>query len=306
MKIGFVGLGDIGSALSSHLVKAGHDVLVYDLDQSKAEGLIELGATWGESPAEIGKKVDVFFTCLPSSKAVNSVLTGEDGAFKTLSEGSVWIEMTTNSKAEIFRLSEIAKEKGIETLDAPLTGGAHRVPTANMRIFVGGKEDIFNRVKPLLEVIGGKVMYIGALGDATKMKLISNMLVFINLVSLGEGLMLAKKSGIDLKKAYDAIAISSGHSFVHEIESKVILSGSYDAQFNMDLAVKDIKFARELADEVGVPAHVTEYVDKVYKEARERYGGTAEYAMVVKLLEDELGEDLRAEGFPKKIIDNGQ
>jgi 3-hydroxyisobutyrate dehydrogenase len=285
------------------LVRAGYDVSVYDLDSSKAEAVIELGATWGDSPAKIGKTADVFLTCLPSAKAVNEVLTGENGAFSTLSKDSVWVEMTTNSKAEILRLAELAEEKGIGALDAPLTGGAHKVPTANMRIFVSGEEKLFQRLKALFEVMGGKVLYTGALGDATKMKLISNMLCFINLISMGEALMLAKKSGIDLKIAYDAIKMSSGHSYVHDVESQVILSGSYDAQYNLNLAVKDSEFLLELAEEVGVPAHISEFVDKTFREARDNYGGEAQYAKVVKLLEDELGEDLRAEGFPKRLVD---
>src|SRR5699024_6725043 len=126
-----VGLGSLGSALSSHLVKAGHDVIVHDLDKTNAENVLQLGATWGESPAQMAKEVNVFITCLPSIKAVRNVLTGENGAFETLSDGAVWVEMSTNSKSEIFRLAEIAANKGIETLDAPLTGGAHRAPTGH-------------------------------------------------------------------------------------------------------------------------------------------------------------------------------
>lgn len=303
MKIGFVGLGSLGSALSSHLVRAGYDVVVNDLDPANAEDVLKLGATWGESPAQIGEEVDVFITCLPSIKAVRSVLTGENGAFETLSDGAIWIEMSTNSKAEIFHLADIAANKGIETLDAPLTGGAHRAPTGNMRIFVGGKEKSMNHLRPLFTAMGGKVLHVGNLGDATKMKLITNMLVFINLISTAEGLMLAKRSNIDLGMAYDAISISSGHSFVHEIEAQLMLSGSYDSQFSIDLALKDIEFTLDLAKESGVPARVTEYCDAVYKKAKEQYGGSADYTRVAKLLEDELGEDLRAEGFPEKIID---
>ncbi len=303
MKIGFVGLGSLGNSLASHLVKAGYDVYVYDLDQSKAEDLLQLGVIWGKTPAQMGEEVDVFITCLPTSKAVNTVLTGEQGAFNTLSSGSIWIEMTTNSNKEIARLNEIAMQKGIDVLDAPLTGGAHRAPTGNMRIFVGGEEKRFHYLKPVFEAMGSKVIYVGKLGDATKMKLITNMLVFINLISLGEGLMLAKRSDIDLKIAYDAIRISSGHSFVHEIESQVILNGSYTALFDINLTLKDIEYTLELAKESGVPAKVTEFCEQTFKKAKEHYGGSSEYAMDVKLLEDELGESLRADGFPERIID---
>lgn len=301
MKIGFIGLGNVGMSLAGSLAKAGYKLTVTDLDRSKAESLLQLGATWADSPAETAIDADILITCLPSSNAVNAVLTGEKGAFSTLAPGSVWVEMGTNIGSEILRLAEIAKELGIETLEAPVTGGIHLVKSGDVTILCGGKLEISERVKPLMEVMGGEVLYIGELGKATAIKLVTNMLAFIHLVAAGEALMISKKSGIDLGVAFEAIRLSSGNSFVHETESQVILNGSYNIGFTIDLVQKDIGFVLENAKELGVPARLATLVSEIFEEGKNKYGGGAQSPQIVKLLEDELGEDLRAEGFPEEL-----
>jgi len=192
MKIGFIGLGNVGIGLAGSLTRAGHKIIINDLDRSKAEPLLQQGAIWAGSPAETAEGVDVLITCLPSSEAVNTVLTGENGAFSALSPGSIWVEMGTNIGSEILRLAQIGIERGIETLEAPITGGIHLVKSGDVTILCGGKLEVLGRVKPLLEVMGGEVLYIGDLGKATSIKLVTNMLAFIHLVAAGEALMIAK------------------------------------------------------------------------------------------------------------------
>ncbi|GAA0433491.1 NAD(P)-dependent oxidoreductase [Lentibacillus halophilus] len=302
MKIGFIGLGSAGLGMVCNLAREGYQVTVNDLDRSKAEPALELGATWGETPAETAAGVDVLITSLPSSAAVNEVLTGDKGAFLTLSPGTIWMEMGTNIESEIIRLAEIASSQGVETIEAPVTGGIHLIDSGDVTILCGGKANILEHVRPLLDVMGGEVLHIDRdLGKATTIKVITNMLAFINLAGVREALMLAKKSEIDLKTAYEAIRLSSGNSFVHETEGQVILNGSYNILFSMELVRKDIGFALEIAEQNGVPVRLAELVADIYEEGIEKYGGQAESPQIAKLLEDEVGEELRAEGFPEKL-----
>lgn len=303
MKIGFIGLGSVGNGMACNLAKAGYKIIINDLDYSKAKTVIDLGATWGESPAETAATVDVLITSLPSSEAVNEVLTGDKGALSTLAPGSVWVEMGTNVDHEVIRLAKIAAQNDVKTIEAPVTGGVHLVTSGDVTILCGGEHDVLERVMPLLKVIGGEILHVDVeLGKATTAKVITNMLAFINLVGVGEGLMLAKKAGIDLKTAYEAIRLSSGNSFVHETESQVILSGSYNIMFPMDLVRKDINFALDIAKEHDIPVRLAKLVADIYEEGIDKYGGKADSPEIVKLLEDRVGEKLRAEGFPEELI----
>jgi 3-hydroxyisobutyrate dehydrogenase len=154
---------------------------------------------------------------------------------------------------------------------------------------------------PLFEAMGGRVFYVGALGRASDLKVITNLLAFTHLVACGEALMLAKRSGLELALAYDVIAASSGTSFVHETEGQLILNGSYDIGFTLDLALKDLGLALALSDDVGVPLDLAPLVARRFAQARQRYGGESWSPMVVRLLEDDVGEELRAPGFPATL-----
>lgn len=166
---------------------------------------------------------------------------------------------------------------------------------------MGGDQKIFAAHKELLEAMGKPVIYVGELGSAAVIKVITNMLAFIHLVACGEALMLAKKGGIDLGIAYEVIKNSSGNSFVHETEGQVILNGSYDIGFTMDLALKDMGFAMEYGRKFGVPLDVASTVQQAFVRAKSQYGGDVWSTQVVKLLEDALGTDLRAPGFPERL-----
>ena len=240
-------------------------------------------------------------TCLPSPAAVTAVVTGEDGLLAGLAPGGTWIDTSTNDRHELLRLAALAAEQGIATLEAPVTGGVHMAATGEITVLVGGDEAAFRAHLGLFEAIGGDVFHIGPLGSASVIKVITNMLAFVHLVAVGEALMLARRGGLDLAQAFEVIRASSGNSFVHETESRLILNGSYDVGFTMDLALKDLGFARELGDELGVPLELATLVEETFARGREAYGGEAWSTMVVKLLEDELGTDLRAPGFPARL-----
>ena len=306
MRFGFIGLGNLGAHLAASLLRAGFAVTVHDLDEGTAAGLIDAGAGWAASPKEAARAADSVVTCLPSPAAVTAVVSGDAGVLAGLGPGGTWIDMSTNDAGEVKRLAALAASKGIATLEAPVTGGVHRAASGEITVLVGGDEGVYEAHLPAFEAMGGTVIYMGALGSASVIKVITNMLAFIHLVAAGDALMLAKQGGLDLTKAFEAIAASSGNSFVHETESQVILSGSYNIGFTLDLACKDLRLACELGRELGVPLALAELVERAFMRARDRYGGGAWSPMVVKLLEDALGAELRAPGFPDVLEARGR
>jgi 3-hydroxyisobutyrate dehydrogenase len=301
MRLGFIGLGNLGAHLARSLLRAGFELTVHDLERERASGLIAAGATWGASPQQVALRADSVITCLPSPAAVAAVVEGADGVLAALRPGGTWIDMSTNDPDEIKRLAAQAATRGIACLEAPVTGGVHKAATGEITVLVGGDAAAFAAHRPVFEAMGGRVLHIGPLGSASVIKVITNMLAFVHLVAAGEALMLAKRGGIDLGTAYEAIRASSGNSFVHETESQVILSGSYDIGFTMDLACKDLGLAQKLGRAGGVPLELASLVEQTFVRARARYGGDAWSPMVVKLLEDALGAELRAPGFPKSL-----
>ena len=301
MKYGFIGLGNLGAHLAGSLVREGFEVMVHDLNREAASPLLAAGARWADSPRAAAEATDGLITCLPSPQASVAVMTGADGALDAVPAGGAWIEMSTNDAHEIQRIAGIGAARGVVTLEAPVTGGVHRAAAGAITVLVGGDEDAYRKHLPALQAMGGEVLHMGPLGSASIIKVITNMLAFIHLVAAGEALMLAKRGGLDLRKSFEAIRASSGNSFVHETESRVILNGSYNIGFTMDLACKDAGFAMKMGREFGVPLKLAGLVEQLFIEARERYGGDAWSPKVVKLLEDALGEGLRAEGFPAEL-----
>lgn len=299
--IAFIGLGQLGRHLAASLLNAGFDLIVNDLNRDAASPLIQMGARFAPALKEAVTGADVAITCLPSPAATESVLTSDDGILANLRSGATWIEMSTNDPNAIRSLAEVAKERGIETLEAPVTGGVHRAASSEITVLVGGSERLFETHRPLFQAMGGVVLYIGDLGQASVIKVITNMLAFIHLLAAGEALTLAKCAGLDLKRSFDAIKASSGNSFVHETESQVILNGSYDIGFTMDLALKDLGITQKIASDCGVPLDLASVVEQTFRRAKGHYGGEAWSPKVVKLLEDAMGVELRADGFPAKL-----
>ena len=301
MKIGFVGIGNIGRHLATNLITAGFDVTVFDLDSSAVERLVKVGATGASSPSEVASVCDTDFTCLPSVKAITQVVTGADGLMHGFRPGGVWIDMSTNDLHELKRLAGVLAERGVATLEAPVTGGAHNAESATITILVGGDEQIYRNHTSAFAAMGGRVFYIGELGKASIIKVITNMLAFIHIAATAEAYMLAAKGGIDLRLAWEVIKASSGNSFIHETESTTILSGSYDIGFSLDLSCKDLGFATQLGREFDVPLEIATLVEQINMRARDEYGGSAGSPMVAQLLETACGTELRAPGFPENL-----
>jgi 3-hydroxyisobutyrate dehydrogenase len=298
LRYGFVGLGHLGRHLAVNLARGGFEVGVYDLNRPAADEVLRAGATWAGSIPELALSVDCLITCLPSPAATATVL---DLALPALRRGSTWMEMSTNDFTEIEALAARARELGIATLACPVTGGVHRAEAGDITVLVGGPQAVFALHEPALEAMGGRVIYLGGIEQAAVTKVVTNMLAFIHLIAAGEALMLCAKAGVDLRAAFEAIAASSGNSFVHETESQVILNGSYDIGFTMDLACKDAGFALEFGRRFGVPLRLAGVMEQTFIEGRAKYGGDAWSSMIVKLLEDSVGTALRAPGFPARL-----
>ncbi|MDO6966540.1 NAD(P)-dependent oxidoreductase [Rhizobium alvei] len=301
MRYGFIGLGNLGQHLAGSLIREGFDVTVNDLDRGNAEVLIAKGAKWADDAQSVAEAVDHVITCLPSPKISEAVLTGPRGILAGLKSGGTWIEMSTLDHNEVARLSAVAASKGIRMMESPVTGGVHRAAAGDITVIAGGDKDLFELHRPALEAMGGEIFHAGPLGKAAIIKVITNMLAFIHLLATGEALMLAKKGGIDLTDAFNIIKASSGNSFVHETEGQVILNGSYNINFTMDLAVKDLGFALGFGKEFGVPLDLAGHTLQTFIRGRSTYGGDAWSSKIVKLLEDAVGTDLRAPGFPAEL-----
>ena len=300
-RVGYVGLGNLGYHLAHSLLRAGHEVTVTDLDPTLAEPLVARGARWAASAKDVAAASDVVFTCLPSPRAVDAVVAGTNGLLEGFAPGATWIDNSTNDREETLRLAGVCATRGVRMLECPVTGGVHKAAGGDITVLVGGDEAVFHEHQAVLEAIGRPVLYMGTLGSAAIIKVITNMLAFIHLVAAGEALMLAKRGGLDLAKSFEAILNSSGNSFVHETESQVILNGSYNIGFTMDLAVKDLGFALQFGRDFGVPLDLAGQTMQTFIRARSQYGGGAWSSQVVKLLEDALGTDLRAPGFPEVL-----
>ena len=304
MKIGFIGLGNVGGKLAGSLLRNNFDLTVRDLNKRLTEPLKDLGAKVANTPKELAEQVDLIITSLPSPEVSAKVMESEDGIINGLSENKIWLEMSTTDENEVKRLGKKVIAKKAIPMDGPVSGGCHRAATGNIAIFVGGERKAFEKILPALIVMGRKVLHTGELGSASVLKVITNYLASVHLVALGEAWTVAKKSNLDLAKAYKGIAISSGNSFVHETESQVILNGSYNINFTMDLVLKDTGLFDDLAKKLNAPLEISPQIVEIFKDGQKKYGSRAWSSMIVKRMEDLNNINFRANGFPDELIDN--
>ncbi len=304
MKIGFIGLGNVGGKLAGSLLRNGFELTVRDLDRAAAEPFLAKGAHWGESPKAMAEAVDFIITCLPNPAASAAVLEAEDGVLAGLSPGKIWGEMSTTDEAEVKRLGALVEATGARPMDCPVSGGCHRAATGNISIFVGAERPAFERALPAIKAMGRRILHVGPLGSASILKVVTNYLASVHLVAIGEAMMTAKMAGMDLNTTFEAIRISSGNSFVHETESQVILNGSRDINFTMDLVVKDMSLFDALARRHDVPLEVSPLVLDIFKDGQARYGSRAWSPGIVRRLEEACGTELLAPGFPAEMVDD--
>ena len=303
MKIGFIGLGNVGSKLAGSLLRNGFDLTVRDLDRASAEPLLNQGARWAQSPGEMAAQVDMVITCLPNPAASAAVMESEDGVLAALAPGVIWAEMSTTDEQEVRRLGAAVVQRGGEPIDCPVSGGCHRATTGNISIFAGSQRTTFERALPVLAAMGREILHTGPLGSASVLKVVTNYLASVNLVALGEALMTAKRAGMNLNTAFEAIRISSGNSFVHETESQVILNGSRNINFTMDLVLKDLGLFQGIAERANVPLEISPLLLRIFEDGKARYGTREWSPNIVRRLEEACAEQLLAPGFPAEILD---
>src|SRR6056297_2387588 len=303
MRIGFVGLGNVGSKLAGSLVRNGMEVTVFDLDRAAVDRLAAAGAGVAESPASLAAGSEVLITCLPSPAATSAVME-EGGAADALPAGAVWVEMSTTDAGEVRCIAARLAGRGVQAADCPVSGGCHRAATANISVFAGCERAVFDRLLPMLTLIGRRVLHTGPLGTASTLKAMTNMLATANLIALTEALTVMKAAGLDLATTYEAIRISSGTSFVHETESQVILSGSRQIDFTMDLVLKDIGLFQEIAERNNVPFELSPMMIDLMRDGQTRYGDRAQSDRMIERLEEATGLDVTAPGFPAELVDD--
>ncbi|MEM6489130.1 MAG: NAD(P)-dependent oxidoreductase [Pseudomonadota bacterium] len=303
-RTGFIGLGNVGAKLAGSLARNGVPLAVHDLDPAAARPLLAAGAGWAESPAALAAEAEVVITCLPSPAASAAVLEGPEGLLGAWRPGMVWAEMSTTAEAEVLRLGARVAAVGGHAVDCPVSGGCHRAATGNIAIFAGAERAVFERMMPLLTRMGRRILHTGPLGSASVLKVVTNYLATANLLSVAEALTTTRAAGLDLATAYEAIRISSGTSFVHETEGQVILNGSRDISFTMDLVAKDIGLFQALADRHGVPVELSPLLNAIFADAIARYGPRELSPNVIRRLEEATGLDIRAPGFPPQMTDD--
>ncbi|CUH50688.1 NAD(P)-dependent oxidoreductase [Shimia marina] len=301
MKIGFIGLGNVGGKLSGSLLRNGKELYVHDLNVDLVADKLADGAKAVSGPAEMMRLCDVVITCLPSPAASDAVM---QEMLPEVRPGKIWMEMSTTDEAEVKRLGALVIAAGGAAVDCPVSGGCHRADTGNIAIFAGCDRATFERVLPLLTTMGRRVLHTGDLGSASVLKVVTNYLATAHLVASAEALTTCAAAGMDLNTAYEAIRISSGNSFSHETESQVILNGSRDISFTMDLVKKDIGLFQDVADRAGVPLELNPLMIAMFDDAIARYGERELSPNIIKRLEEATGLCVQAPGFPSEMVDD--
>jgi len=296
MNVGLIGTGELGKAIAGNMLKAGHTLTVYDSRPEAAAKIVAGGARWAESAAMLAGQVDFVLTALPNPEIVESAMLTQ-GTLAAMRPGSLWIDHSTNDGDVLKRIAAAAAERQVGVVEAPVTGGIPLAYEGKITVLAGAGIEEFRRARPLLDVVGEPVIHLGPVGSASVVKVITNMLAFIHLWALGEGLMLGVEAGLKAGAVYEAIKASCANSFVAETEGPPILNGSYDYGFTMDLANKDLRLVHQIARQFGVPLEMGGLVQQLFIRAERKYGPKFWSTGVVRLLEDDLGSELRADGY---------
>ena len=283
MNVGFIGLGNVGGKLAGSLLRNGVALTVYDLDPDLVADFAARGAGKGTSAADLMAKCDIVITCLPSPAACAAVVAE---MMPHVGPGKIWMEMSTTDAEQIKNHATQIIAAGGEAVDCPVSGGCHRADTGNISIYAGCTRPTFEKVLPVLTFMGRRILHVGDIGTSSTLKVMTNYLATINLLSLCEALTVMKAAGMDLGVTYEAIAASSGNSFVHETESQLILSGSRDVNFTLDLVQKDVGLFQKLADDHNVPLEMSPLMIDMLTDGQNRFGVRAQSDRMIERLEE--------------------
>lgn len=295
MKVGFIGAGNMGGPMCRNVIKnSGREILVYDRDEAAVRRCEEAGGTGVGSIAEAVSESDVVFTSLPMPRDVEAVALGEGGIGESARQGTIHVDLSTNSPTMVRSIAARLEPKGVRMLDAPVSGGVIGAEKATIAIMVGGDRAVFDECLPLFESFGKNVIYAGALGAGSIAKIVNNMVAFCNMASGAEGLMLGAAAGIDPDVLNQVIRSSSGDGFGYRAVARKALAGDWSPTFALDLAYKDLHLALELADEIGIPLPLAVQTHNLMRMARgSGYGGDDTTAMM-RVYEDTLKQQVRS------------
>ena len=294
MKIGFIGLGNMGNPMATNLVNAGHELVVHDLRREAATNLLEMGATWADTPKEAVPGRDVVFTSLPVPRDVEAVVLGENGILEGASSETVYMDLSTNSPTAIRRIHDMCAEKGVTVLDAPVSGGTYGAAAATLAVMVGGDKSVYDRMKPTLDAIGSHVVYCGPIGNGMVCKICNNLLSMGIGVLMTEALSMGVKAGVDLATLADVIANSTGgNKRLTDKFPRFLFKGNFEPGFATALAAKDVRLATDLGREYGIPMELSNLVDQRHVEAMFRGWGPEDSDAVSKIQEEKSGVQLR-------------
>ena len=294
MKVGFIGLGNMGNPMATNLVKAGHELVVHDLRREAATNLLEMGATWADTPKETVPGRDVVFTSLPVPRDVEAVVLGEYGILEGASSDTIYMDLSTNSPTAIRKIHDLCAEKGVTVLDAPVSGGVYGAAAASLAVMVGGDKAVYDRMKPTLDAIGSHVVYCGPIGNGMVCKICNNLLSMGIGVLMTEALTMGVKAGVDLSTLADVIANSTGgNKRLTDKFPRFLFKGNFEPGFATALAAKDVRLATDLGREYGIPMELSNLVDQRHVEALLRGWGPEDSDAVSKLQEEKSGIQLR-------------
>ena len=294
MKVGFIGTGNMGNPMAANLIKAGHELTVHDLRREAATNLLEMGAEWAATPKDAVPGNEVVFTSLPVPRDVEAVVEGENGILEGASEGSLYVDLSTNSPTVVRRLHQVCAARGVTMLDAPVSGGVYGAAAGTLAVMVGGDEGTFNRLKPTLDAIGSHVVFCGPIGNGSVCKICNNLLSMGIGVLLSESLTLGVKAGVDLEVLADVISNSSGGSRrLTEKLPRFLFKGNFEPGFATALAAKDVRLATDLGREYGIPMELSNLVDQRHVEAMLRGWGPEDSDAVCRIQEEKSGVQLR-------------
>jgi 3-hydroxyisobutyrate dehydrogenase len=296
MRIGFIGLGNMGRHMARHLIHAGHLVTVHDTRPEAAADHLALGARWADSPAECARDAEFLITMLPNPRVVEAVLL-RGGAAEALSEGALWIDMSTSTPAAADRVAaEVLDARGVRRIDAPVSGMARGAEAGSLQIFVGGADDDFRIALPAFEAMGepDRILHVGPLGAGYTVKLMINLLWFSHLVATSEVLAMGVKAGVDLGVLRGALLASPAASnFLENDIMCVLADGDYDDSFAMGLACKDLGLAVDLGRDLGVSTELSALVEQIYRRSKAQHGDLAGEMSPVRLYEALAGREFR-------------
>jgi 3-hydroxyisobutyrate dehydrogenase len=295
MKIGFIGVGNIGAPIAGQLLKAGHELIVHDLRREVAAGLVEAGAVWSDSPAELAASCEIVATCLPGPPQMEQVVLGPEGVAAHLRPGSLYIDHTTNAPALVRRVHALLAKKGVAMIDAPVSGGMEGAQTRDLLVMAGGDPDAFERARPLLDAIAKRVMYTGGIGTGSIAKIMHNSATFTLDLVMAECWTAAVKAGID---AATIVKVFNEAALGHQMNLKVrlpatYLRGDFDPRFSLALARKDLGLAQELAQQTDTPMRLNALAKAEMDEAVARGWADRDASIFLTLQEERAHTEVR-------------